>query len=140
MIEKCNECNNNKNIPVRENNRTFRIINDSMFYINKVKVDDCYIKSGLRCDYLFEIIEKDIVKKVFYVELKGKNIEHAIKQLEQTILYCKSIHKNISEKECHIIASRVPSANTKFQKLKSEFKRKNGVQLFNKNKEQIITV
>ncbi|NEW61616.1 hypothetical protein GSY74_10000 [Sulfurovum sp. bin170] len=138
MISSCNEVKTDKIISVSENRRTFRVNNSSSLSINKVEVDGCYISSGLKCDYLFEIIDKEI-KQIFYVELKGKNIEHGIKQLEATIKYCLSVHKNIP-KECYIVASRVPKSSTSSQKLKKEFKRKNNIQLFidTKTKEIIV--
>ncbi len=128
MITICNELSNNKIITVNQNRRKFTIQNKSALKINKVEVDGCYIKDGLKCDYLFEIINKDIIL-VFYVELKGKDIEHAIKQLLSTINYCKVIHKDI-EKECYIIASRVPKSSTSTQNIKKEFKKKYKIQLF----------
>ena len=128
MITICNSLTANKIVTVSENKRKFTIQNSSSLQINQVKVDGCYITSGSKCDYLFEIINKNIIA-VFYVELKGKNIEHAIKQLEATIIYCKSIHKDI-KKECYIVASRVPKGSTSAQNLKKEFKRKHKIQLF----------
>lgn len=128
MIINCNTPTNNKIIVVREKGRKFTIQNNSSLEINKVKVDGCYITSGNKCDYLFEIINKNITE-VFYVELKGKNIEHAIKQLTATVAHCKLIHKDI-KRECYIVASRVPKSSTSTQNLKKEFKRKHKIQLF----------
>ena len=84
MIEDCNSTNKNKIVSVSENKRTFRINNKSLFTINKVEVDGCYISEGRKCDFLFEIIEND-VKEVFYVELKGKHIEDAVEPLQQKV-------------------------------------------------------
>ena len=138
MISRCNKVKKDKIVSVNENKRVFRIKNSSFFDINIVTVDDCYITKGLKCDYLFEIINKEVIK-VLYVELKGKNIEHGIKQLEATINYCKVEHKNIP-KECYIIASRVPKSSTSSQKLKKEFKRKNQIQLFIDTKIKEVTI
>ena len=128
MITDCSKLSSNKIIAVSENKRKFTILNSSELKINKVEVDGCYMKSGLKCDYLFEIINKEIIA-VFYVELKGKNIEHAIKQLVSTVSHCKTTHKDI-KKECYIIASRIPKSSTSAQNLKKEFKRKYKIQLF----------
>jgi len=129
MISNCNEISKNKIISISENNMKFVIKNKSNFKINKVFVDSCYIKSGLKCDYLFEIIHIRVVNRVLYVELKGKNIEHAIKQLQETINHCKTIHINI-HKESYIIASKIPRASVASQILKKRFKAKNNIQLF----------
>lgn len=138
MISNCNQTKTDKIVSVSENKRTFRVNNKSLFTVNQVTVDGCYITSGLKCDYLFEIINQTI-NRVFYVELKGKNIEHGIKQLEATIHHCKSEHKSIP-KLCYIIASRVPKSSTSSQKLKKEFKRKNNIQLFIDTKIKEVTV
>jgi len=128
MIRTCNELTTNKIVSISENKRVFRINNSSLFSINRVEVDGCYITSGRKCDYLFEILDSDIVE-VFYVELKGKHLEDAIEQLEETLKYCLGIHKNIN-RSCFIVASRVPKASTSTQKMKKEFKRKHGVMLY----------
>ena len=134
MISICNSCNENAIVSVSENRRTFRIKNDSTFEVNKVEVDGCYKTEGLRCDYLFEIIENRknnrTIKKIFYVELKGSDITHAIHQLEATIVDCSSIHNNIETQECYIIASKFPSSGASSQLLKKKFYKKNKIQLF----------
>lgn len=141
MINICNDYNNNKVVSVSENRRKFIIKNSSYLYINRVKVDDCYIKNGERCDYLFEIIKNDNINIIFYLELKGKEIEKAIKQLESTIRYCKNIHNNRNiKKESHIVSSRVPSSGTSLQNLKKKFKKDNGMLLFVKNNIQEVTI
>ncbi len=139
MIEHCNSVNKNKIVSVSENRKVFRVNNESSFVINKVEVDGCYISEGRKCDFLFEIIE-DEVKEVFYVELKGKHIEDAIKQLESTLKFCLKHHVNI-KRSCYIIASRVPKASTSTQKYKKEFKRKNkGVLLYIDTKQKEVTI
>lgn len=127
MISECNEESKYKIVKVCENKSTFTIINKSLFTINKVKVDGCYIKEGKKCDYLFEIIDKEI-EEVFYVELKGKDISKAIEQLEHTLRKCLALHQN-KTKSCYIVASRVPKASTYTQKLKKSFHRVNRVVL-----------
>ena len=56
-----------------------------------MQVDECLIKDSnggkLRCDYLFEINVP--CAEVFYLELKGCDIEKAFKQLEATIDMCE---------------------------------------------------
>ena len=140
MIRKCNELTKNKIISVKENKRKFIINNNSCFYINKVIVDDCYMRDTLRCDYLFEISkDKKKVDILFYVELKGKDIAHGIEQLKTTIDFCKKTHTHI-QKQCYIVASKFPSASTSSQKFKKEFKRKNNVQLFIDTNEKKVTI
>jgi len=138
MIETCNSANKNKIVSISENRRTFRINNKSLFTINKVEVDGCYISEGRKCDFLFEIIE-DELKEVFYVELKGKHIEDAIEQLEATLKVCLELHKSVP-RSCYIVASRVPKTSTSTQKYKKEFKRKNAVLLYIDTKQKELTI
>lgn len=133
MISNCNETNTNRIIPVTENKSTFRIINRSLLTVNKVIVDKCLQKDpSKRCDYLFEIIHSSNVDTVYYVELKGRDVEHGIKQLTSTIKYCNNIHNNI-KKESYIVLSHSKLNATKLQILKSEFKKKNKSLLVVKN-------
>ena len=120
----------NKIIPVSENGRTFRIKNNSSYTVNKVKVDGCYIKTqtGIKCDYLFEIIKINI-DKVFYVELKGSDIQHAVAQLASTLSHCFPLH-NSALRECHIVGSKFPKAGTDSQVLKKKFLKETKVQLY----------
>ena len=139
MIDRCNSFNKNKIISVSENRRTFKINNKSLLTINKVIVDNCYIKDTKRCDYLFEIIDEGDVKSVFYVELKGMDIQKAILQLEATLKYCLPIHKQ-SNRSCYIVASKVPKASTSTQKFKKEFKRKYNISLYIDTKLKEVTL
>ena len=140
MIDICNKYSSDKIVPAEENGRKFRIKNNKSLNINKVKVDNCYITDGKRCDYLFEIINDNIIEQVFYVELKGSNITHAIEQLEVTMIFCKTIHNKVKNKKCFIVASRYPSAGQSSQILKSKFKRKHNIQLFFDSKIKEVTV
>lgn len=141
MINTCNNTITDKIVVVSENKKEFRIYNQSCLAINKVKVDNCYIKEGLKCDFLFEILTtslKDILN-VLYVELKGSDISHAILQLESTINRCNQIHNNI-DKKCYIVASKVPSSGTSSQILKKQFIKKNNIQLFIDTKEKEVYI
>jgi len=120
MIDRCNTLTTNKIISKEENKRKFIIKNNSNKKINIVKVDNCLITNGNKCDWLFEILDNNLV---FYVELKGKNINHAFIQLEITINYCKSNH-NKFKKNAYIVSSRVPNSGTDIQKAKQNFAKK----------------
>jgi len=129
MITKCNTLNTNKIVSVSENKRVFKILNNTTKSINKVQVDGCFIIDDAKCDWLFEIAQKDTILSVFYVKLKGSDISHAIEQLEATIQQCKPLH-NRYKKESYIVASRFPKAGPSSQVLKKKFLSKNKIQLF----------
>jgi len=125
MINKCNECKSSKNITIKENKRVFTLKNSSSKKINLVKVDDCLIKSGQKCDYLFEIECKNL-KEIFYVELKGKDLNHALEQILTTIKFCETNYSHHSYKrKAFVVLSRYPKEDSSIQKRKKEFKRQN---------------
>lgn len=141
MITRCNVLSAHKIVVVSENRREFRIDNSSLFKINKVTVDACYITAGLRCDYLFEVIEHDAINKVCYVELKGTDIKHAVQQLAATIKHCNTIHACADiKKESYIVASKFPKSSTSSQKFKKEFKRIHKMPLYIDTNKKEITV
>ena len=107
----------------------FRLDNQKKAKIRVVRVDDCAIKQGLRCDYL--LILPDNLE--IYVELKGKNVEHAVKQLESSI---KQLTDSLSaEKLCFVASTRCPITSPQIQKLKKNFKRNYNAKLTIKNGE-----
>ncbi len=127
-FEKCSEENRNKVISVSENRRTFVIKNGDAKLVNKVEVDGCLIDGDRKkCDYLFEIDKP--MTLIIYVELKGKDIEHAYDQLAATIGYCKNRHNKL-QKQCYIVASRVPKSGPKIQILKQKMAREYKIQMF----------
>ena len=136
MINECNTLSKNKIISKEENKRKFIIKNNSNTKVNIVEVDDCLITNGNKCDWLFEILDNNLV---FYVELKGKNIDHAFVQLETTINYCKSKHNKL-KKNAYIVSSRVPSSGTDIQEAKKYFTQKLQTLLTIKNNKIEVTI
>ena len=55
--------------------------NPDSIEVDEVKVDDCVIKSGTRCDYLIDV---DSTDRSILVELKGADIDQAYHQLRTT--------------------------------------------------------
>jgi len=92
----------------------FKILNEQQRKIEKHKVDDCLIKGNdfLKCDWL--AIDK-VSRKEVYIELKGKNVEHAIKQI------CSAIEKLSENKNAkklgYVICTRSPLSSTQIQTL-----------------------
>jgi len=119
----CGKVAKDKIISVSENKINFRIINKHLVTIRTVTVDGCLINDKRqRCDYLFEI--DDPCSNVIYLELKGCDVKKALNQLESTIKACSKRHGEI-QKNCYVVASRVPKIGTKIQILKKKFVAKN---------------
>ncbi|MEI3652117.1 MAG: hypothetical protein V6D39_19535 [Dolichospermum lemmermannii FEM_B0920] len=124
----CKEfCDTRKTIVVKDsgNKQEYRVTNDNGKEICKIKVDDCLIKEGERCDYLILSCED---KSAFFVELKGHDLQKALGQIDS------SLTKLITEiKEFKIYARIVlnrnptPDINSSIEiKLKKRLKQQNG--------------
>jgi len=93
--ECCEFCDKRKDIPFKDkgNKQEYRIINDNSILICKIRIDDCLITSGNRCDYLaIKCIEKDeklIIESLYFIELKGSKLKDALVQIETTIKHTK---------------------------------------------------
>jgi hypothetical protein len=133
-FEECTRVRQDATIVVSQKKTKFILKNTRRILVNEVTVDGCLIDDNSeRCDYLFEICNADkSVCRVYYVELKGSNIEKACSQLLSTLTYCKNRHGN-TENICYIVASKVPQAGAEVQNLKTIFMRKFKIQLFVKN-------
>lgn len=136
-FNKCSDITKNKRIVVSENKREFILINENRKTVTKIEVDGCLISDHRpRCDYLFEI--NNPCTLAIYVELKGKKIDKAYKQLEATLGYLSKRH-NKSKKQCYIVVSRVPKSGTNIQVYKAKMA-KNKVQLFVKTSKAEIKI
>lgn len=89
---------------------TFRIINDKQRKIEKHRVDGCRIIDGDKCDWLAIDVESS---KEIYIELKGKNIKHAIEQLCTTV--DKLSPNKTSKKLAYAMLTRCPISAQKIQ-------------------------
>lgn len=71
-----------KIITIQENKRTYVSDNSNRKAFIVYRVDDCLVRTGIRCDYLLININE---RKAFFIELKGQDLIHAIEQIEKTI-------------------------------------------------------
>lgn len=123
----CRQLLTDKIIVAEENKRKFIVSNPQRKTVYRIKVDGCLIMEGVKCDYLFEV--DNPISNVFYVELKGKDINHAFKQIEATVKFCKEAHQSkLIRKECHIVTSSSPNLlTTESLNLKVMLKKQYGV-------------
>ncbi|HEV8083683.1 MAG TPA: hypothetical protein VGP55_10795 [Chitinophagaceae bacterium] len=102
---KCIEFNEERKICIAfEKGKIYRLNNNSSHKIKKVKIDNCIQqnKGEKRCDYLMEI---KAIKKTIFIELKGGDLVHALRQLYSTIIYFKTEFSNY-QIDARIIGSR----------------------------------
>lgn len=121
-----------KEIIFKENGRKFTGYNPELKEIIKVKIDGCMIKDGIKCDGLIVELDKHYG---YFIELKGSNLNHAIKQLKATIEYVDNvsngyISKKFVKKFAFAVLSKysLPSASAQRQNIELTFK-KLGIQL-----------
>ena len=126
--EECVTVTHNRLIPLEENNRKLTFVNNLKQKIEKIKIDNCVITNGRCCDWL--VI--DTKNTEYFVELKGADVKHAVKQLIATIQQV-SQDKYKQEKVCIIISSRSPLNSAEIQCIKSRFKRDYHSKFFLKN-------
>lgn len=85
--------------------------------VTKIRVDDCLIKSGRRCDFL--LIDHNGIEH--FIELKGKQVEYACEQIIATI---KIICSNIKNpRHSFVVSSACPLTSTEVQVYKSKFRK-----------------
>ncbi len=127
MKKECTHSTKDKKIVFQENNSKLTFLNKNQIQTTKVKVDGCEITSGLRCDYL--LLAKELE---YFIELKGQDINHAIKQLVATF---KKLSKNPKkqEKTSFIICTRSPMNLAAIQNLQVKFKKNFSANLIVKN-------
>jgi len=126
--EKCIEVLKTTKIVCEENKRKVTFINSSNISVTKMRVDGCQIIDGGKCDFLVFYDDKE-----HFIELKGSDINHAIKQLIRTIetLGSKDCKKRIS----YIISSRSPLSAAEIQVNRIKFRKKLNSDLIVKNRQ-----
>jgi hypothetical protein len=87
---------------------------------SKVKVDHCVVENAAAADWL---VSKDGVGDII-VELKGRNVEHAVKQINATAALWTSEGLRVGKLAAIVVAAQYPSASTTIQKAQFAFGKK----------------
>jgi hypothetical protein len=100
-----------------ENTSKLTLVNRDQVKAIKVFVDGCEITVGLKCDFL--LIAKNIEH---FIELKGHDIGHAIKQIKTTM---EALSKDVQlqKKISYIICRRSPLSSASIQNIQVKFKK-----------------
>ncbi|MBC6437623.1 MAG: hypothetical protein GDA52_05680 [Rhodobacteraceae bacterium] len=126
-MNKCVSKTKDPRIVFAENRQKATFLNPNGREVKRVKVDGCAITSGLRCDGMLS----DPDRCNWYIELKGKGIEHAFKQIRNSILQLNQKFGNLPTIAI-IVASRVKApANAVFDKATARAKTERRLQLKN---------
>lgn len=105
ITDKCIEFDEERKICVAfEKGKTYRLNNNSGYKIRKVKVDKCIAQDmgEKRCDYLMEIKS---IERVIFIELKGGDLAHALRQLYSAITFLKKEFVNF-QMDARIVGTR----------------------------------
>jgi hypothetical protein len=121
----CIKSSNGSIISVSENGKRFVINNKYKKTIEIIHVDGCAItNNAIRCDYI--IIERNTLCHI--IELKGKNISHALAQLSATINHFNGMLFSATDKlRCYIVCSGAPAMSASNGAKKLAFFTKTGI-------------
>ncbi len=119
-------------LSLKETNTTYILRFDKPRQSVAYKVDGDIIKEGNKCDFIIlakqDCTEKDEDEKwkSIFVELKGKDVLHALEQLDATLDNKIFKHSSVNEVHARIVAKSFPAnnANTEFEKARRRFKKK----------------
>lgn len=98
-------------IVVKENGKEYRLALNPTKACAAYQVDGYIVKEGNKCDKLVMAAMDAHGWMEIFVELKGRDIEHAIKQLEATVQNPTLAHPTIKEKRARIVGQTIPRSN-----------------------------
>ena len=107
---------NDRFVVFKENNRVFKVNNQGYKELVKYYIDKCLIENiqnQKACDYG---LKND--KNFYFIELKGKNIIQACKQINQTIDYFYKYYKE--DIQANVLMAIIISTKNSVPKLKSD--------------------
>lgn len=118
-------------LSIKETQTTYRLRFGKRRLCVAYQIDGKIISDGNKCDYLILAKQDSIAKsdekwKSIFVELKGKDVIQALRQLDATLSHNLFNHDSINEVHARIVAKAFPAngSNTAFELEKRKFKRK----------------
>jgi len=123
--KRCVNGDRRKIVVVQEHKRKYVGSNQQGKLIHICIVDNCLITSGCRCDFLLVNSEE---KRAYFIELKGRDLVHAIEQIDATInQYLMDL--NGFSINARVVLTKVNTPDilsTQFIKLERRLKKLNG--------------
>lgn len=133
-------CTSGARLIVEENGRKFILVASDWNHVEKIKVDGALIcdQQMEKCDYFFFYYpsgKKETDRHAYFVELKGKNIDKAVRQIISTIQFFmrEGFLSNVSLKKAFVVSSRVPQKDRTTEKLQEDLRKKYKCPLVIKN-------
>jgi hypothetical protein len=106
---KCSKTDKSTKICVEENGKAAIFLNPEKEIYTKIKIDGCILKNTTACDFCVERRGTDGV----LIELKGRDVSHAIDQIEATLAYL-AFNKKLRKRVAAIIVCSKPSQHPAF--------------------------
>lgn len=134
--EKCSVSTNQKILTLKEKRSKFVVNNPDERTLVKIQVDGCLIDDERsRCDFIVEVEES----KAMYVELKGCELDKAIKQLSHTIELTRPKFSH-HQKSAYVVTTRVPKQDNRMLKHRKDFDKKYQTKIMVKNNQMTVDV
>ena len=118
----CVEISSVSNLKFEEFGRKVIIENPDKVEHLRVKIDGCVIKNGERADWL---VSRPGFASVI-IELKGRDVTHALEQVEATLAHCKAGGHFEGRVGALIMCKQVPRALTSAQRATDRFRKSYG--------------
>jgi len=125
-LERCTEELNHPRVTVKAHGRSATFLNPSKARINRVDVD-CWLHDAntLKADYV--VCMPTVVDVI--VELKGKEIQHAVEQILATHAHWKNVPSCAEKIGGLIVFTRSPERSTVHDTIKAKLLAKHGIWL-----------
>lgn len=124
--DNCTEfCDERAIIVAKEKKSEYCAHNKSSQHCCKMRIDDCFIKKGERCDFLILNCEK---KTAFFIELKGADLRKSFRQINASIDKLLIQFKGF-KMYARSVVTKVPSpalSSSEEKKLRKKLKNING--------------
>ncbi len=101
-----------------EERSKFVLVYPAQVPVQVIKVDTLLPLATLQCDYVLVVQAQEL-----YVELKGSDVEHAVKQLHSTLV---ALRLKLPAKLFFVVHHHCPVPATKVAQLKTQFFKKTG--------------
>jgi hypothetical protein len=127
--DSCSKQTNYKRIVFEERGRKATFNNENQNVFVKTQVDGCLMVQQLSADW---VLSKPNVGHVI-IELKGKDVDHAVKQINATANHLKTHCRELCKKKCKkcwidtqffaglVVANQYPRITTSIQRMKDHF-------------------
>lgn len=105
------------------------VLNPSLIKVERHKVDGCLIADNtIRCDWKFVVIGEDETRSEVYIELKGKDISHAVEQIVNSV---KKLSDCYNKKFIigYVICTRSPVSSSEIQVMQKKLQRDHKIKL-----------